>query len=156
MANIFNEELTKGLIKTKERYDATEHVDFATIADGIYDVKIENIAVKLAKNSDNPMVVIESSDVDTGEIISSLFVFSKDTFTVSLQSLRNLLVYCNIDDFTNKELKDSTKMESKLEKLIGHQVKLELKTAESGFQSTSFVASLDEDSEDEEDEEDDE
>lgn len=160
MKNIFSEELIKGLLKTKKKYNADEKVDFSSIEDGVYEVKIDSVRVDITKSSNNVAVKIDSFTLDDGQMINSLFVLTKDTQAVNLQQLRNLLIYCEEEDFTEKELKNSEKFEKKLQNVVGHKVQLELKTSEKGFQSTSFVGSLDDeedvDEDDDEDNDDDE
>lgn len=150
MANLFSKELTKGMLNTAKKYKAEDKAS-TTVEDGIYEVRIENVIFKQTKGTENPLLIFDCTDLNSKNTITSLFVLSVDMQEINLQHLRNLLCYCDIKDFTKDELKDSDEMLKKLRDTIDHKVKLELKTSEKGFQATSFVSSLDEDSDEDED-----
>ena len=158
MANLFSKELTKGMLNTSKKYKASDKASIG-VEDGTYDVRIENVAIKQTKGTDNPLLIFTCTDLKSENAITSLFVLSVEMQEINLQHLRNLLCYCDIDDFTKGELKDSDEMLEKLEETINHKVRLELSTSDKGFQATTFITSLDDeedtDSEDDVDDDDD-
>ena len=158
MANLFSKELTKGMLNTSKKYKASDKASIG-VEDGTYDIRIEDVVIKQTKGTDNPLLIFTCTDLKSKNTITSLFVLSVEMQEINLQHLRNLLCYCDIDDFTKDELKDSDEMLEKLEETINHKVRLELRTSDKGFQATTFISSLDDeedtDSEDDLDDDDD-
>lgn len=141
--NSFSKELISAMKNTRSKYQQYEHGNINNnVEDGVYNVKIENIKFKISRKGNN-LFIIDSSIVKTGEVITSNFVLNEDLQEINFQELRTLTFITGNEDISNEDIENPNLILERLKESIGHKVKLELKTTDSGFQTTSFIDTMD-------------